>query len=154
QPQKGYWHAKRLFDFTLALGTIIAISPLVLAVALLVLFDVGYPIVFWQQRVGRFGEPLFVYKFRTMSNAFDEDGRSIPEDSRLSRVGALLRRNRLDEVPQLINILTGNMSFVGPRPLLPADQPENVTLRLQVRPGLTGLAQISGGKLLSAEEKD
>jgi lipopolysaccharide/colanic/teichoic acid biosynthesis glycosyltransferase len=89
-----------------------------------------------------------------MRNSFDGHGRPVPDSERLSQLGRLLRLSRLDEIPQLINVLTGDMSLIGPRPLLPVDQPKNVRLRLHVRPGLTGLAQINGGTSLSAEEKD
>jgi len=149
-----YWKIKRLLDIIISLATTITISPLAMLVAALVLVDVGFPIVFWQQRLGQFGRPLYVYKFRTMRNSISRDGQLIPEAERLSLFGRLLRRNRLDEIPQLLNILVGSMSIVGPRPLLPVDQPKNIQLRLQVRPGLTGLAQINGGKLLTADEKD
>jgi lipopolysaccharide/colanic/teichoic acid biosynthesis glycosyltransferase len=110
--------------------------------------------VFWQQRIGYRGRPLRIYKFRTMQASFDRSGTPIPESRRLSGLGHFLRKSRLDEIPQLINILAGNMSLVGPRPLLPIDQPKSMNIRLQVRPGLTGLAQINGGKLLTPEEKD
>ncbi len=149
-----YWAIKRLLDVAIAAFAMIIAAPLALAVALLVFIDVGHPIVFWQQRIGHRGRSLHVYKFRTMRANFDRHGRRIAESGRTSPLGRLLRRNRLDEIPQLFNILTGGMSLVGPRPLLPVDQPKNVSVRLQVRPGLTGLAQINGGKLLSPEEKD
>jgi lipopolysaccharide/colanic/teichoic acid biosynthesis glycosyltransferase len=97
---------------------------------------------------------LHVYKFRTMRAPFDRNGRPVAESERLSAIGRLLRAARLDEIPQLWNILSGGMSVVGPRPLLPVDQPKTFSARLQVSPGLTGLAQISGGKLVSVEEKD
>ena len=109
--------------------------------------------MFWQQRVGYLGRPLRVYKFRTMRSLFDHKGQLNPEAERLSLLGRLLRRNHLDEILQLFNVLMGGMSLVGPRPLLPVDQPSDIRLRLQVRPGLTGLAQISGGTSLSVDEK-
>jgi lipopolysaccharide/colanic/teichoic acid biosynthesis glycosyltransferase len=148
------WKCKRAVDALLALTALIAASPVAIAVAMLVLIDVGYPVVFWQQRLGRFRRPLRIYKFRTMRAQFDKAGRPVPERERLSPIGRFLRATRLDEIPQLWNILTGEMSVVGPRPLLPVDQPKNFSIRLQVRPGLTGLAQISGGKLISVDEKD
>lgn len=149
-----YWKLKRLLDIAFALTAIIVAAPVLLAVALLVFLDVGVPIVFWQQRIGHLGRRLQIYKFRTMRSSFDCEGHAVPESLRLSSLGRMLRRNRLDEIPQLFNILSGDMSLVGPRPLLPADQPKDVRARLQVKPGITGLAQINGGKLLSAEEKD
>ena len=88
-----------------------------------------------------------------MTPPYDRQGNAVA-DSRTSRLGIFLRKIRVDEIPQLLNILSGHMSLIGPRPLLPIDQPENIGVRLQVRPGLTGLAQIHGGKLLTPEEKD
>jgi lipopolysaccharide/colanic/teichoic acid biosynthesis glycosyltransferase len=148
------WKLKRILDIGLALVVMIAIAPFAVIVAALVLIDVGHPLVFWQQRVGRAGRPLHVYKFRTMKAPFDKKGHSIAEEQRLSWIGRFLRATRLDEIPQLWNILTGGMSVVGPRPLLPVDQPKGFSVRLQVSPGLTGLAQISGGKQITIEEKD
>jgi lipopolysaccharide/colanic/teichoic acid biosynthesis glycosyltransferase len=149
-----YWTVKRLIDVAAALGLALTLAPLTMCVAALVMVDVGFPIVFWQQRIGHLGQPLRVYKFRTMRSSFDPEGNSVPESQRLSMLGRLLRSSRLDEIPQLFNVLVGNMSLIGPRPLLPVDQPKNTRLRLQVRPGLTGLAQINGGTSLSPEEKD
>jgi lipopolysaccharide/colanic/teichoic acid biosynthesis glycosyltransferase len=148
------WKLKRILDIVLSSIVIIAIAPVAAIVAVLVLIDVGLPVVFWQQRVGRLGRPLHVYKFRTMKAPFDRKGHPIPEERRLSWIGRFLRATRLDEIPQLWNILIGGMSVVGPRPLLPIDQPKGFSVRLQVSPGLTGLAQISGGKAISVEEKD
>src|SRR5712675_3158434 len=113
----------RVADILFAVVTLLAISPLAILVALLVLVDVGYPVVFWQQRVGRLGKPLHIYKFRTMRAPFDRTAHPVSESERLSRIGRFLRAARLDEIPQLWNILTGEMSVVGPRPLLPSDQP-------------------------------
>ncbi len=149
-----YWRIKRLLDVALAATAIVVILPLTIVAAVCVLIDVGYPILFWQQRVGYLGRPLCLYKFRTMAAPYSRNGHFIADSARLSRLGRILRLIRVDEIPQLVNILTGHMSLIGPRPLLPIDQPENIRLRLQVRPGLTGLAQINGGKLLTPEEKD
>jgi lipopolysaccharide/colanic/teichoic acid biosynthesis glycosyltransferase len=148
------WKLKRIVDILFAAAVLLVLSPLAIIVSLLVLVDVGYPVVFWQQRVGRFGTPLHIYKFRTMQTPFDRRGHPVQDSERLSLVGQFFRESRLDEIPQLWNILTGEMSVVGPRPLLPIDQPDTYSMRLDVRPGLTGLAQINGGKLLSIEEKD
>jgi lipopolysaccharide/colanic/teichoic acid biosynthesis glycosyltransferase len=148
------WKLKRIVDILFAAAVLLVVSPLAIIVVLLVLVDVGYPVVFWQQRVGRFRRPLHVYKFRTMRAPFDRKRHPVPDSGRLSPVGQFLRATRLDEIPQLWNVLTGEMSVVGPRPLLPIDQPNTYSTRLDVKPGLTGLAQISGGKLLSIEEKD
>ncbi|HEX3944646.1 MAG TPA: sugar transferase [Rhizomicrobium sp.] len=149
-----YWLVKRVIDVIAALMLLITLLPLIGLVAVLVMADVGFPIVFWQQRIGYLGRPLRVYKFRTMRGSFDRRGRRMSEAERLSVPGRLLRGSRLDEIPQLVNVLKGNMSLIGPRPLLPVDQPKNISLRLHVRPGLTGLAQINGGTSLSADEKD
>jgi lipopolysaccharide/colanic/teichoic acid biosynthesis glycosyltransferase len=146
----GGW-LKRMFDITLSAVLIVLLAPIGLLVAILVVWDVGSPLLFWQQRPGRFGIPFRVYKFRTMRGAYDHRGRRIADDKRTSVIGAFLRRVRLDEIPQLFNIFFGEMSFVGPRPLLPADQPRDADLRLQVRPGLTGWAQVSGGRLLDSD---
>jgi lipopolysaccharide/colanic/teichoic acid biosynthesis glycosyltransferase len=148
------WKLKRVLDILLSAIVMIAIAPIAAVVAVLVLIDVGHPVVFWQQRVGRLGRSLHVYKFRTMKAPFDKHGHPIPDDQRLSWIGRFLRTTRLDEIPQLWNIFTGSMSVVGPRPLLPVDQPKGFSVRLQVSPGLTGLAQIYGGKNITAEEKD
>lgn len=149
-----YWKTKRILDVIAAALMLVILAPLSALVSALVFVDVGFPIVFWQQRVGYLGRTLHVYKFRTMRNSFDRQKRPTPESERISFLGWLLRRNRLDEIPQLFNILMGSMSLIGPRPLLPIDQPKNIRIRLQVRPGLSGLAQINGGTLLSPEEKD
>jgi hypothetical protein len=102
---------------------------------------------------GARGRPFKLYKFRTMAAAHDSAGNCVPDEERLSAIGRILRRTRLDEVPQLYNILVGEMSFVGPRPLLPVDQPAAFAARLLVRPGLTGWAQVKGGRVISAADK-
>jgi lipopolysaccharide/colanic/teichoic acid biosynthesis glycosyltransferase len=144
---------KRVFDFAVSLAALSAFSPIFVLVAVGLLIDVGWPVTFWQKRDGRDGRPFFLYKFRTLHAPFDRRGRFVEEDRRMSRFGLLLRRTRLDELPQLWNVLIGDMSLVGPRPLLPVDQPPTSRLRLRVLPGLTGWAQIHGGKLVSADEK-
>jgi len=100
-----YGKRSGLLDVIFALAMMIVVAPLAILVAALVWLDVGIPVVFWQQRIGRFGRPLHLYKFRTMRNSFDHSGRPVPESERLSLLGGLLRRNRLDEIPQLLNIL-------------------------------------------------
>ena len=148
------WKFKRIVDGVLACAVMVAIAPVAAVVAVLVWIDVGHPIVFWQQRVGRLGRPLHVYKFRTMKAPFDNRGCALREEQRVSWIGRVLRATRLDEIPQLWNILRGDMSVVGPRPLLPVDQPKGLSVRLQVSPGLTGLAQIGGGKEITVEERN
>jgi lipopolysaccharide/colanic/teichoic acid biosynthesis glycosyltransferase len=149
-----FWSIKRAADFTVALSVLILTLPLSLIVCALVLLDVGFPVVFWQQRVGRNGAPLYLYKFRTLHAPFDPRTKQRREEQAPSPIGRFLRSTRLDELPQIWNVLSGDMSLVGPRPLLAVDQPPDTTLRLSVRPGLTGWAQICGGKLISAEEKN
>src|SRR5262249_58330541 len=112
-----------------------------------VLLDVGSPIFFWQRRVGIYGQGFHIHKFRTLKPAYDAQGQPHPSADRVSWAGALLRKFRLDELPQLLNVLVGDMSLIGPRPLLPHDQPSNAIARLMVRPGITGWAQVNGGKL-------
>ncbi len=148
-----YLAAKRSLDFAAALSLILILSPAYLILAALVAIDLGVPVTFWQERPGLHRRPFRVYKFRTMRDAYDVDGNDVPEHLRLSGIGLALRRLRLDELPQLFNILVGNMSFVGPRPLLPVDQPDRPEVRLSMRPGLTGWAQVNGGRDLSISDK-
>lgn len=149
-----FWKIKRVIDFAVALGVTIVISPVILLVFALVLLDVGIPAIFWQRRAGRYGAPLHLYKFRTLKTLFDRQTKERCEAQDPSAVGKFLRATRLDEIPQLWNVLSGEMSLVGPRPLLPVDQPNDSKLRLAVRPGVTGWAQICGGTLISPEEKN
>jgi len=148
-----YRRVKRAIDVVASCVLVIALTPLFLLVGLLVAADVGLPVVFWQQRPGLSGRPFRLHKFRTMRDAHGGDGQRQSDDERISVVGDFLRRTRLDELPQLLNILKGDMSFVGPRPLLPVDQPIDCAGRLVVRPGLTGWAQIKGGRQISPSDK-
>jgi len=149
-----YFRLKRFIDFFAALVMIIALSPLWILVALLAFLDVGSPILFWQQRTGLNGCNFLLYKIRTLRPPFDWRGQMVRQEQRLSWFGRLLRQTRLDELPQLVNVLVGNMSMIGPRPLLPQDQPPTPTVRLMVRPGITGWAQVNGATLLSPKEKE
>ena len=149
-----FFRAKRLIDFAVALTLAALLWPLAVLVALAALFDVGAPVLFWQLRIGRCGRQIRIYKFRTLRAPFDGAGHALPGAARLSRLGGFLRATRLDELPQLYNIVVGDMAIVGPRPLLPQDMPGDPELRLTVRPGLTGWAQVHGGKLVTAEEKN
>jgi lipopolysaccharide/colanic/teichoic acid biosynthesis glycosyltransferase len=144
-----HWMFKRSLDTVAAAFLILALSPLFVITAALVVYDVGFPILFWQQRLGRHGKVFSVYKFRTMR----DDGDHFSDAERTSSIGLILRLTRLDELPQLWNILIGDMSFIGPRPLLPVDQPEEISQRLAARPGLSGWAQVNGGRLVTPEEK-
>jgi len=151
--RRPYWRVKRAMEPIVALGLLFLLAPLMLVVAILIAIDVGSPVMFWQQRPGLNGRLFKLRKFRTMSAAYDARGRQVPDEERTSDLGRLVRRARLDELPQLFNILLGEMSFIGPRPLLPVDQPAAYAARLRVRPGLTGWAQVKGGREISAADK-
>ena len=149
-----YLGFKRTFDIVGAVVLILLLLRLLVVIVITVFLDVGSPVLFWQQRAGRGGRELQVYKFRTLRPPFDQKGQRVPEEQRTSWVGRLLRLIRIDELPQLLNVLVGDMSLIGPRPLLPRDQPPNSAPRLTVRPGITGWAQVNGGTLLSPTEKN
>ncbi|HUU25356.1 MAG TPA: sugar transferase [Methyloceanibacter sp.] len=149
-----YRPLKRAFDILGAVLLSVALLPLIVVVAVLVAIDVGFPVVFWQKRPGQFGHPFKLFKFCTMHPAHDGAGARIADEKRSSVVGRLLRRTRLDEIPQLYNVLIGEMSFIGPRPLLSPDQPTERSARLLVRPGLTGMAQVYGARDISPEDKN
>lgn len=151
--RRPYWRAKRLLDVVGSAALILLTLPLQAVLALLVAASIGFPFLFWQQRPGRGGRPFRLYKFRTMGASHDASGRRRSDAERMTVIGRALRRSRLDELPQLYNILIGDMSFVGPRPLLPIDQPIGFSARQLVRPGLTGWAQIMGGRHVGAEDK-
>jgi len=152
-PLGKYHSVKRVIDAAAAMCIGVVLMPVFALVALLIAIDVGFPLVFWQQRPGKDGRPFKLFKFRTMRGGHDAQGNRIADDLRSSRIGRFLRRSWLDELPQLYNILVGEMSFVGPRPLLCVDQPKGHTMRLAVRPGLTGWAQVNGGRNILPEEK-
>jgi lipopolysaccharide/colanic/teichoic acid biosynthesis glycosyltransferase len=139
-----------IFGATLLMFTVV---PVAVLVAFIVALDVGFPLMFWQQRPGLNGRPFKLYKFRSMRTPHDEHQRRIPDDQRSSLVGQLLRRSRLDELPQLYNVLVGDMSLIGPRPLLPRDQSPEYAARLSVKPGITGWAQVNGGRIISTSDK-
>lgn len=149
-----FFKLKRSVDILGSLALMILLLPLFATATLLVLLDVGSPVLFWQERTGRRGRPFLIYKYRTLRAPFDSKGRPTLGDRRPSVIGRYLRVTRIDELPQLINVLLGDMSLVGPRPLLPEDQPNNTALRLSVRPGITGWAQVNGAKLVSKEDKE
>lgn len=149
-------YIKRLLDIILSLLAIIIIFPIFLIIGILVLMFIGQPAIFRQKRPGKNEKIFTMYKFRTMTNKKDEDGNLLPDELRLTKLGKFLRKTSLDEIPEFINILKGDMSFVGPRPLLVEYLPyytEEEHHRHDVRPGLTGLAQVSGRNLLFWEER-
>lgn len=148
-----YWKLKRALDVVASAALICFCAPLYLIVGMIVALDVGLPVIFWQERPGAKGRPFRVYKYRTMRAAFDRDGRKRADDERVSAVGRTLRKFRLDELPQLFNVLAGDMSFIGPRPLLPVDQFPGLDARLAIAPGITGWAQVNGGREISAADK-
>lgn len=147
---------KRCLDFLLSLCGIIVLSPVLLVVAVLVRIKLGSPVLFRQERPGRHEKIFTLYKFRTMTDERDEDGNLLPDDRRLTGFGKMLRSTSLDELPELFNILKGDMSVIGPRPLLVRYLPRYNDFQRQrhnVRPGLTGLAQINGRNAITWEEK-
>ena len=148
-----YWFIKRSIDLLGAIVLTLLLSPLMLMTALLVTASIGFPVLFWQQRPGLGGRAFHLYKFRTMRSAHSSDGSRLSDGERVSTIGKVLRRLRLDELPQLFSIMRGDMSFIGPRPLLEQDQSKAYSARLLVRPGLTGWAQVVGGRDISSEDK-
>lgn len=147
---------KRPLDFFLSSLALIVLSPVLIVTALLVRFKSGSPVLFTQERPGRDGEIFTIRKFRSMTSEKDENGELLSDEMRLTKFGKLLRAASIDELPELLNILKGDMSVVGPRPLLVRYLPlynEEQKHRHDVRPGLTGLAQVSGRNSISWEEK-
>lgn len=147
---------KRTFDIVISLAVLVAFSPIVLLTALLVRIKLGSPVIFKQIRPGLNGKPFNMIKFRSMLDAHDKDGNPLSDELRLTKLGKILRATSLDELPGLINVLKGDMSLVGPRPLLmeylPLYTPEQAK-RHNVKPGITGWAQVNGRNAISWEEK-
>jgi sugar transferase EpsL len=147
---------KRLFDWLIALLALVILSPVLLVVALVVRRKLGVPVLFRQPRPGLHGQPFTVYKFRTMTDVRDAAGRLLPDAERLTKFGRFLRSTSFDELPELLNVLKGEMSLVGPRPLLmqylERYTPEQAR-RHEVRSGITGWAQINGRNAITWEQK-
>ena len=149
-------YIKRILDFILSLIAIIVLSPILLITALLVRIKLGSPVIFKQKRPGKDEKIFTLYKFRTMTDEKDEQGNLLPDSERLTKFGKFLRSTSIDELPELINILKGDMSIVGPRPLLIRDMifmTDEQRQRHSVRQGLTGLAQVNGRNNVDWEEK-
>lgn len=149
-------YIKRMLDLILSLMALIILMPLMIIITILVRIKLGSPVIFKQERPGKNEKIFTLYKFRTMTNKKDENGNLLPDSERLTKFGKILRSTSLDELPELFNILKGDMAIVGPRPLLKEYLPlydEEQKHRHDVRPGLTGLAQISGRNSISWEEK-
>lgn len=147
---------KRTFDFTASLLGLLLLSPILLLVSLLVWVKLGRPVFFTQVRPGLKGDPFKMIKFRTMTNETDEDGNLLPNEKRMTRFGNFLRSSSLDELPELFNVLKGDMSLVGPRPLLMDYLPyftEEQMRRHDVKPGITGWSQVNGRNAIGWDKK-
>lgn len=149
-------YIKRLLDIIISLIALLVLSPVMLIVAILVRIKLGSPVIFKQERPGKNEKIFKLYKFRSMSDKKDENGKLLPDSERLTKFGKILRSTSLDEIPEFVNILKGEMSLIGPRPLAVCYLPyynEKEKHRHDVRPGLTGLAQINGRNALNWDDR-
>ncbi len=147
---------KRIFDILISLIVILVALPVLLVLFILIWMKLGWPVFFTQERPGRHGVPFKMIKFRTMTNERDPQGNLLPDQLRATKFGRFIRKTSMDELPELFNVLKGDMSVVGPRPLLLKYLPyynEREKLRHKVRPGITGLAQVSGRNLLTWDKR-
>ena len=147
---------KRLFDIFVSFFGLLILSPVLLLIAILVRVKLGSPVLFQHSRPGKDGKLFNMIKFRTMKNEFDQSGRMLPDELRMTRLGSILRKSSLDELPELINVLKGDMSIVGPRPLLIEYLPlysKDQARRHEVRPGITGWAQVNGRNAITWKKK-
>jgi sugar transferase EpsL len=147
---------KRAFDIIIAMFALLIFSPVLLLIAILVFITFGAPVLYRQLRPGLHGLPFLIYKFRTMTDQKDAEGNLLPDDQRLTPFGKFLRSSSLDELPELLNVLNGDMSLVGPRPLLMEYLPlytAEQARRHEMKPGITGWAQVNGRNAISWEEK-
>ncbi|MEJ7518929.1 sugar transferase [Staphylococcus saprophyticus] len=147
---------KRMFDLIISLGLLVISSPILIVSYLLISKKLGKPVLFKQTRPGKYEKPFDIYKFRTMTTEVDGKGQLLPDEQRMTKLGSQIRNSSIDELPQLINVLKGDLSLVGPRPLLMEYLPlynEEQKKRHNVKPGITGWAQINGRNAITWEQK-
>ncbi|MDW4559739.1 sugar transferase [Staphylococcus saprophyticus] len=147
---------KRMFDLIISLGLLVISSPILIVSYLLISKKMGKPVLFKQTRPGKYEKPFDIYKFRTMTTEVDGKGQLLPDEQRMTKLGSQIRNSSIDELPQLINVLKGDLSLVGPRPLLMEYLPlynEEQKKRHNVKPGITGWAQINGRNAITWEQK-